>query len=542
MVGYTSSFLVLGQRRAPYPTLSRSPVTDVLKHRRNTFALILLTGVASLFAFFRDAMIAMTFGTSNETDAFFLGTLVPTILYTVLVTGTVASSFLPVYIEAMELAGLESANRILASTSSLLFATLLGIVILGELTAPIYLRLMAPGLDQSTISQASGYLRLSLPLLLFFGPSTLAASVLMSRNRFLIPGFGQVVFNAVIFASVVVAEVSGLWIVCGGMVAASLLQLALHGAALDAPTRRALFPFLAAGDRAGAFRVARLAAPVSLFMILAQAVPILERGLASGLSAGTISHLTYAGKVMQFPGTLITATFITILFPLLSQAASSGDQLEFNRLLHWGMIRLGLVTAVVSSIMASAALPITKILFERGEFTPNDASATAQMLAIYSLGLMPMALGTLATRAFHSRQDTRTPLYFGVLNTSFYLLLGFALVDTWGGNGIALAFAGSAYTGAGLATAIVARRLTNFPLQAVLRDIWWISAGVVCAGVPTWIVLQYEVVPFYRDTMLAQLQSLILATILCLCLFLLFQIVTGHARLIRMVGEWIRVG
>ena len=103
------------------------------------------------------------------------------------------------------------------------------------------------------------------------------------------------------------------------------------------------------------------------------------------------------------------------------------------------MILLITVPAAVGLMVL--ARPIVRLAFERGAFDPAATAMTSIALFFYSLGLVGMALRILMTNVFYSLQDTKTPMYNGLLALGLNIVLNFILIGPLAHGGLALATA-----------------------------------------------------------------------------------------------------
>jgi putative peptidoglycan lipid II flippase len=83
------------------------------------------------------------------------------------------------------------------------------------------------------------------------------------------------------------------------------------------------------------------------------------------------------------------------------------------------------------------------LLYERGNFTPEDTEAVAGLLLAYSVGLLAYSVYFLLVRAFYSRQNTRTPALLNVGVFLLYAALAYGLSNMVGVTGLALALTGT---------------------------------------------------------------------------------------------------
>ncbi|WP_306462897.1 lipid II flippase MurJ, partial [Klebsiella pneumoniae] len=55
------------------------------------------------------------------------------------------------------------------------------------------------------------------------------------------------------------------------------------------------------------------------------------------------------------------------------------------------------------------------VLFMRGEFTPSDVEYASYSLLAYSSGLLSFMLIKVLAPGYYSRQDTKTPVRYGII-------------------------------------------------------------------------------------------------------------------------------
>ena len=93
------------------------------------------------------------------------------------------------------------------------------------------------------------------------------------------------------------------------------------------------------------------------------------------------------------------------------------------RSLRQGLGQVVFWTAPAAAWLIVCAEPLVRMVYERQRFSPAASVATAQVLSLYALGLVPLALNVILPRAYYARQDTRTPLLATLAGTALYLLL-----------------------------------------------------------------------------------------------------------------------
>jgi putative peptidoglycan lipid II flippase len=195
---------------------------------------------------------------------------------------------------------------------------------------------------------------------------------------------------------------------------------------------------------------------------------LISTALASLLPGGSVSYLYYADRVTQLPLGVVGAAIATALLPVLTRQLRSGAaaaaQASLNRALECGLA----LTLPAMAGIALLAQPIVAVLFERGAFERAAATATADALTAFALGLPAYVLIKVLAPAFFAREDTATPVKVALAALALNLLLNLALMSWLAHVGIALATSIAAWVNAVL-LAVILRRRGLFAVDARLR-------------------------------------------------------------------------
>ena len=116
------------------------------------------------------------------------------------------------------------------------------------------------------------------------------------------------------------------------------------------------------------------------------------------------------------------------MLPALSRESANQDISTFKSTVDWG-IKLALIISIPSAVglfLLSGALIST--IFLGGNFTNFDLDMTQYSLMAYSFGLIGLSLVLVLSPAFYSREDTKTPLRFGLIAIACNAILSFLLV------------------------------------------------------------------------------------------------------------------
>ncbi|HEU5321616.1 MAG TPA: murein biosynthesis integral membrane protein MurJ, partial [Methylomirabilota bacterium] len=352
------------------------------------------TLASRVLGFVRDMVVALAFGAGPVTDAFFVAFRIPNILRRLLAEGALSTAVIPVFTDSVVNRPRPELVRMLRA---LLAAALLALglaTLVGGVAAPWILAVIAPGFtaDPAQAALATRLTRVMFPYLLLVGLAALASGVLNAHGRFFAAALGPAVLNAGMIVTVlalvtrvdppILALAVGVLVGGLGQLLVQLPGLRACGL-LVAPSAELRHPALG--------RVARLLAPAVFGLAAVQVMVFVNTLLASLLPPGSISFLYYADRVMEFPLGVFGIALASASLPAMARQAAAGDPRAVA-----GTLSFALRLAVFVSVPATVGLvvlrtPITRVLFERGQFGAADTAATAQALAWYAVGLVGFA-------------------------------------------------------------------------------------------------------------------------------------------------------
>ncbi|MDQ3891876.1 MAG: oligosaccharide flippase family protein, partial [Actinomycetota bacterium] len=152
-----------------------------------------------------------------------------------------------------------------------------------------------------------------------------------------------------------------------------------------------------------------------------------------------VPELNYAFVVFSLPYGVFVLAIETATMPELSERHARRDAEGYRDTLSFGLRTMAFVVVPSSVGLIALAEPTVGLLYERGDFTPEDTRVVANILAAYSVGLLAYAAYFLLVRAFFSRQNTKTPALLNTVRFAFYAALAYGLSRVTGVIGLALA-------------------------------------------------------------------------------------------------------
>jgi putative peptidoglycan lipid II flippase len=133
-----------------------------------------------------------------------------------------------------------------------------------------------------------------------------------------------------------------------------------------------------------------------------------------------------------------------------------------------------------SVFIASFSEPVTRLLYERGDWGPHDTSASAIVLVALALGLTFNGLTLLLIRSLYSLRRVWVPTLVSVATLGVNLAVALGTYRTWGVAGVAFATSAANLVGVVLLYSLLRRHTA--PL-GTLRTVAVGAGTLVAAGV-----------------------------------------------------------
>lgn len=154
--------------------------------------------------------------------------------------------------------------------------------------------------------------------------------------------------------------------------------------------------------------------PALFAVSVAQLSLIINTNIASHLVAGSVSWLSYADRLMEFPTALLGVAIGTVLLPSLSKANAMENQEQVAELMDWGLKLTFILAAPAALALFLFGQPLAAVLYHYGQFTAIDVSMTQHALAAYGVGLIGLIMVKILAPAYYSRQDIKTPVKIAI--------------------------------------------------------------------------------------------------------------------------------
>lgn len=480
------------------------PLTEAEQQPKASPGLLKSSLVVSAFTFLsrilgliRDVVLARFLGADANADAFIVAFKIPNFMRRLFAEGAFAQAFVPVLSEYREKGSQAAVRQLLNAVAGCLGSSLLLLTALVVSAAPVVTMLFAPGFYMEggeRYELASDMIRITFPYLLLISLTGFAGAILNSYDRFAVPAATPVLLNICLISAAIWASPyfeKPVMALAWGVMAAGIVQLLFQ---LPFLYQLRLLPYPKANWKdSGVRRILKLMAPAIFGVSVSQINLLLDTVLASLLPLGSVTWLYFSDRLAELPLGVFGIAVATVILPSLSRQHSADKPQQFSATMDWAL-RLVLLIAVPAALaLMLLAEPILTTLFQYGKYGVEDIQMAAWSLRAYSFGLVAFMLIKILAPGYFSRQDTKTPVKYGIIAMVANMVLNIAFV--WplytymnlGHVGLALATSCSAFLNAGLLF-VGLRRQQVFQAEPG----WWaLALRMLLANVVMALVLLY---------------------------------------------------
>ena len=376
----------------------------------------------------RQRVFAHYFGLqSDAADAFMAAFRIPNFLQNLFGEGALSASFIPVYASLLARGDRREATRVAGAVGALLALVTSALVLLGVLSTPFLIAVIAPGFRGAKRDLTIAIVRVLFPGAGFLVLSAWCLGVLNSHRKFLLSYTAPVIWNVSMIATLVI------W---GARIPLPELALKLawgsvFGSALQfliqLPAIRRLVPELRLRLEFSKHvrTTVRNFVPVFISRGVVQISAYIDALLASLLPTGAVTGLATAQLLYTLPVSLFGMSVSAAELPAMSGAAGLNATDELRARLNNGLRQIAYF--VIPSSVAFLALGdiIAAALFQTGRFTHEDAMYVWAILAGSAVGLVASTLGRLYSSTYYALRDTRTPLRYALIRVVLTTVLGY---------------------------------------------------------------------------------------------------------------------
>lgn len=447
-----------------------------------------MTLLSRVLGLIRDVVVANLLGANSGADVFFLANKIPNFLRRLFAEGAFAQAFIPVLTEVQAQNDQVRLKQFIANVSGTLGAIVFCTAIIGVLASSVLAAVFGAGwfIDYlngqpggEKYEHASMLIKITFPYIFFISLTGFAGAILNTLGKFAVAAFTPVLLNISIIACAYFLApylTLGAYALAWGVFIGGAVQLFFQ---LPFLFRAGLLVRPKWGWKdPGVVKVRTLMIPALFGVSVSQINLLLDTLIASFLQTGSISWLYYSDRLLEFPLGLFGIAIATVILPALSKNHVTNDKNAFARNIDWAFRIIAMLGIPASAALIVLAMPLMLVIFQRGAFTVDTAYMASVSLVAYATGLFGFMLVKIFAPAFYSRQDTKTPVKYGIITMVANMIFNLILAIPFGYVGLAMATALSGTMNA----VLLYRRLSFLGVYKVPAQTWWFLGKITLAA------------------------------------------------------------
>ena len=412
-----------------------------------------------------DGMLVAIFGLGAETDAFFIASLVPLAVITMLylqAEKVIQPQLIHVLTSQSRAAAWHFLNAVMTIVGALaLVAGLLCIPL-----APLLLRVQAPGVNHATRALAATLCSVFFLVPALYVPIALMKESLKACDDFTVPALLKPVENVSKISAVLLSvRHIGILSVVVGVVFGAVAQVALlyvflrrHGFSYR-PVFSWRDPNIRQAFRSGGFPL--------IGHLSGAATDVVQNALGSLAGEGAVSALRLATRIIDSFAGVLANSVIVALTPVVTHSFVRQGADQMKRRMQDGMRLLLLLAVPASAWLWLMAKPMIALLFQRMRFSAADTELVSSLLLLMIPYILLSRVFGIAELGFYAGCDTRTPVAAAIALCATYVVLMVAMVSPWGIHGLAVARSVSYLVGAALMVYLLRRKFGPLDVKAL---------------------------------------------------------------------------
>ncbi|NTV40096.1 MAG: murein biosynthesis protein MurJ, partial [Demequinaceae bacterium] len=460
------------------PTAPADPtVVPSARVGRHTAVMAAGTLVSRILGMVRTILLGLAVGVTGSiaAESYSVANKLPNVMFAVLAAGVLNAALVPQIVKAFHGGNVRTVHRILTLGGVGILVATAGLTLM----AGFWVRVYSEGWGPDQTALATAFAIWCIPQLLFYGLYTLFGQVLNAREQFGWFMWAPVANNVVAIAGLAVylalfgpyayddkasvASIVGDWTTPKILLVAAVATLGIAAQALIL-----IPPMIKGGYRwrwvwrgpKGELSVVAKVASWALGAVLVEQVGVIlitrvstaaqdvsqVVDAATGLLAQADPSIAgvfawdYALVIFLVPHSLVTISLMTVLFTQMARHAADGKLDRLREVTSEGVRMVGVFTMFAGATMIVASPHLVRVLVPGGSGASVDA--VAWVLAIMSLGLVPLGASVMLKQAYFALEDARTVFLIHIPMTLAWLAVAYTVKGTmdpvWWVRGVAL--------------------------------------------------------------------------------------------------------
>jgi putative peptidoglycan lipid II flippase len=406
----------------------------------NTAIFAIATGLSRIAGLGREIVAAGYFGTSGPASAFTIASQIPNLMSNLFAQAALSAAFVPVFTDLLQQGRKREAFRLASTLFWIILIALGALTAIGILSAGVIMPLFTgTTFNHALDSLTAGLAQVLFPVVLLLGLTGLLVGILQSYDEFTIPAIAPAVWNLVILVLLVVLHTDfhggkRLYAYAIAWLVATVVQLVMVASAL----RRIDFRLQLSIDwhDPRVRQVFVLMLPVTIGLGIVNLDQLLNSVFGTLVSRQAPRAIDNAFRIYMLPQGIFSVAVATVLFPTLSRQAARREVRGMRRAVGNGIRQINLLLIPAAALMMVLATPITRLVFQRGQFNAESTHLVSIALFWFAFSLPFGGVNLLLTRTFFAVQRPWIPTGLAALNMVVDIIVSIALYKPLGIAGL----------------------------------------------------------------------------------------------------------
>ncbi len=479
------------------------------KPKRSLAGIAGIVAIATLLSkvvgLIRELAIAFAFGVGTAKTAYDISAIIPS--FFLILLGGINGPFHSAMVSALAKRKKEESAPLVEAVSTLIGIVFLVVSLIVFLFAPLLIDLLASGLQQTeqgleTRAIAIQQLRIMAPIAWFAGMIGLGFGTLNAADQYWLPSISPLLSSVTLIIGIGIflvtsgtpatnpnyALIGGMVLAIGTLAGTVLQWLVQFWAQRQSGLGRFRVRFV--WNDPGVREVFRVMGPALFSSGMLQINVFTDLTFASFLpnAVGAIPSLGYANLLVQTPLGLVSNMILVPFLPIFSRLTDPSQLDQLKARIRQGLLITAIAMLPLSALIISLAMPIVRVVYERGQFKPGDTPLVASVLMAYAVGMFVYLGRDVLVRVFYALGDGDTPFKISIVNIFLNAFFDFLFYKPFGIVGIVLATVSVNILSVLALLYFLNRRLNGLPLLEWSYPIFGLTASSILAGTASWFI------------------------------------------------------
>ncbi len=360
--------------------------------------------------------------TASQSDSLLAAFKTTDLMYNLLIGGAISAALIPILSGYLAKDEEEDGWKAVGTFINVIFIAMIFLCILGVVFAPQVVSMTAKGYEGPKRELTIQLTRILFPSVAVMMLAGLTNGVLNSYQRFAAAAFGPSIYNMGVALSVFVLSRFGVRYVAFGVLTSAVIYLIIQ-VSFAIPNLKH-YRLKIHWHHAGFRRLFKLAIPsLGASAIVQVNILITQNYISLFKFDGGVTAYANANDLWQLPYGVFAMGLGTALLPTLSEKLALKKVDEFKGILDNAfktILYLIIPSAIAFTLLAN---PLISVVYKwSAQIDSERITLAGVILVMFIAAMIAQSMLAILSRAFYANNDTKTPLFVGILSMILNLI------------------------------------------------------------------------------------------------------------------------